>query len=81
MIARKSSAALGLVVIIDLTLVYKNFKGKQLCLAHKNDQLNGEIANKIEEYSGVEGSAVYDYGAKLGVSKCTLNLFLIKSNF
>ena len=61
--------SLCLVVLIGLTPVYKNFKGKQLCIALKNDQLNGEIANKLEEYSGVEGSAVYDYCAKLGVSE------------
>ena len=62
---------LGLVVIIGLTPVYKNFKGKQLCLALKNDQWNGEIANKLEEYSGEEGRAVYDYCAKLGVTEMT----------
>ena len=58
---------LGLVVIIGLTPVYKNFKGKQLCLALKNDHLNGEKVNKLEEYSGLEGRAVYDYCAKIGV--------------
>jgi len=31
-------ASLCLVVLIGLTPVYKNFKGKQLCLAFKNDQ-------------------------------------------
>ena len=34
-----SIGGLGLVLIIGLTPVYKNFKGKQLCLALKNDQL------------------------------------------
>ena len=63
--------ALGLVVIIGLTPVYKNFKGKQLCIALKNDQWNGKIANKLEEYSGVEGRDVYDYCAKLGLSRLT----------
>ena len=58
---------LVLVLIIGLTPVYKNFKGKQLCLALKNDQLNGEKVNKLEEYSGVEGRDVYDYCAKIGV--------------
>ena len=62
-------ASLCLVVLIGLTPVYKNFKGKQLCLQLKNDQWNGEIANKLEEYSGLEGSAVYDYCGKLGVSE------------
>ena len=62
---------LGLVVIIGLTPVYKNFKGKQLCTLLKNDQGNGEIANKLEKYSGVEGRAVYDYCAKLGVTEMT----------
>ena len=66
---------LGLVVIIGLTPVYKNFKGKQLCLALKNDQWNGEIANKLEEYSGEEGRAVYDYCAKLGVTEITAEPF------
>ena len=32
-----SIGGLGLVLIIGLTPVYKNFKGKQLCLALKND--------------------------------------------
>ena len=68
-------ASVFLVVLIGLTPVYKNFKGKQLCLALKNDQWNGEIANKLEEYSGVEGSAVYDYCAKLGVTKMTSESF------
>ena len=61
--------SLCLVVLIGLTPVYKNFKGKQLCLQLKNDQWNVEIANKLEEYSGVEGIAVYEYCAKLGVSE------------
>ena len=58
---------LGLVLIIGLTPVYKNFKGKQLCLALKNDQLNGEKVTKLEEYSGLEGRAGYDNCAKIGV--------------
>ena len=62
---------LGLVLIIGLTPVYKNFKGKQLCNVLKNDQGNGEIANKLEKYSGVEGRGVYDYCAKLGVTEMT----------
>ena len=64
-------ASLCLVVLIGLTPVYKNFKGKQLCIALKNDQWNGKIANKLEEYSGVEGRDVYDYCAKLGVTEMT----------
>ena len=68
-------ASVFLVVLIGLTPVYKNFKGKQLCLALKNDQWNGEIANKLEEYSGVEGSAVYGYCAKLGVTEMTSESF------
>ena len=68
-------ASLCLIVLIGLTPVYKNFKGKQLCLALKNDQFNGEIANKLESYSGVEGVAVYDYCAKLGVSEMTSEQF------
>ena len=62
-------ASLCLVVLIGLTPVYKNFKGKQLCLALKNDQLNVEKIKKLEEYSGVEGTAVFDYCAKIGVSE------------
>ena len=62
---------LGLVAIIGLTPVYKNFKGKQLCIELKNDQWNGKIANKLEEYSGVEGRDVYDYCSKLGVTEMT----------
>ena len=62
-----SIGGLGLVLIIGLTPVYKNFKGKQLCLALKNDQLNGEKVTKLEEYSGLEGTAVFDYCAKIGV--------------
>ena len=68
-------ASLCLVVLIGLTPVYKNFKGKQLCIALKNDQWNGKIANKLEEYSGVESSAVYDYCAKLGVTEMTTEKF------
>ena len=63
---------LGLVLIIGLTPVYKNFKGKQLCLALKNDQLNGGKVKKLEEYSGLEGRAVYDYCAKIGVIDMTI---------
>ena len=62
---------LGLVVIIGLTPVYKNFKGKQLFTVLKNDQWKSQIANKLEKYSGVEGRAVNDYCAKLGVTKMT----------
>ena len=65
-------ASLCLVVLIALTPVYKNFKGKQLCLALKNDQLNGEKVKKLEEYSGLEGRAVYDYCAKIGVIDMTI---------
>ena len=57
----------GLVLIIGLTPLYKNFKGKQLCLALKNDQLNVEKLKNLEEYSGVEGTAVFDYCGKIGV--------------
>ena len=60
-------ASLCLVVLIGLTHVYKNFKGKQLCLQLKNDQLSLEKVKKLEEYSGVEGRAVFDYCAKIGV--------------
>ena len=62
-------ASLCLVVLIGLTPVYKNFKGKQLCLALKNDQINGEKVKKLEEYSGLKGTAVFDYCAKIGVSE------------
>jgi hypothetical protein len=62
-------ASLCLVVLIGLTPVYKNFKGKQLCLALKNDQLNLEKVKKLEEYSGLEGTAVFNYCAKIGVSE------------
>ena len=65
-------ASLCLVVLIGLTPVYKNFKGKQLCLTLKNDQLNGEKVKKLEEYSGLEGRAVYDYCAKIGVIDMTI---------
>ena len=67
-----SIGGLGLVLIIGLTPVYKNFKGKQLCLVLKNDQLNGEKVKKLEEYSGLEGRAVYDYCAKIGVIDMTI---------
>ena len=70
-----SIGGLGLVLIIGLTPVYKNFKGKQLCLALKNDQLNGGKVKKLEEYSGLEGRAVYDYCAKLGVTEMTSEPF------
>ena len=60
-------ASLCLVVLIGLTPVYKNFKGKQICLQLKNDQLSLEKVKKLEEYSGVEGRAVFDYCAKIGV--------------
>ena len=60
-------ASVFLVVLIGLTPVYKNFKGKQLCLSLKNDQLNVEKVKKLEEYSGLEGTAVFDYCAKIGV--------------
>ena len=59
--------SLCLVFLIGLTPVYKNFKGKQLCLSLKNDQSNVEKVKKLEEYSGVEGRAVFDYCAKIGV--------------
>ena len=59
--------SLCLVVLIGLTPVYKNFKGKQLCLSLKNDQINGEKVKKLEEYSGLKGTAVFDYCAKIGV--------------
>ena len=70
-----SIGGLGLVLIIGLTPVYKNFKGKQLCLALKNAQWNAEKANKLEKYSGVEGRDVYDYCAKLGVTEMTSEPF------
>ena len=70
-----SIGGLGLVLIIGLTPVYKNFKGKQLCLVLKNDQWNAEKANKLEKYSGVEGRDVYDYCAKLGVTEMTSEPF------
>ena len=63
---------LGLVLIIGLTPVYKNFKGKQLCLVLKNDQWNREKVKKLEEYSGLEGRDVYDYCAKIGVIDMTI---------
>ena len=59
--------SLGLVFLIGLTPVYKNFKGKHLCLSLKNDQLNVEKVKKLEEYSGLEGTAIFDYCAKIGV--------------
>ena len=59
--------SLCLVVLIGLTPVYKNFKGQQLCLSLKNDQLNVEKVKKLEEYSGLEGTSVFDYCAKIGV--------------
>ena len=43
----------ALFLIIGVTPLYKNFKGKQLCLSLKNEQLNGKKTNKLEEYSGV----------------------------
>lgn len=68
-------ASLCLVVLIGLTPVYKNFKGKQLCLTLKNDQLNVEKVKNLEEYSGLEGRDVYDYCAKLGVTEMTSEQF------
>jgi len=59
--------SLCLIVLIGLTPVYKNFKGRQLCLDLKNDQLNREKIKKLEEYSGLEGTAVFDYCTKIGV--------------
>jgi len=59
--------SLCLIVLIGLTPVYKNFKGKQLCLSLKNDHLSAEKVKKLEEYSGLEGTAVFDYCAKIGV--------------
>ena len=56
-----------MIILIGLTPVYKNFKGKQLCLSLKNDQLNREKVKKLEEYSGLEGTAVFNYCAKIGV--------------
>ena len=67
-----SIGGLGLVLIIGLTPVYKNFKGKQLCLALKNDQLNAGKVKQLEEYSGLEGRAVSDYCAKIGVIDMTI---------
>ena len=34
--------------------------------------MNGENVKKVEEYSGVEGKAVYDYCAKIGVVDMTI---------
>ena len=67
--------SLCLIVLIGLTPVYKNFKGRQLCLALKNDHLNGEKVKKLEEYSGLEGTAVFDYCAKIGVYEMDLEPF------
>jgi hypothetical protein len=64
-------ASLCLAILIGLTPVYKNFKGKQLCLVLKNDQLNGEKVKNLEEYSGLKGRAVFDYCAKIGVINMT----------
>ena len=61
--------SLCLVFLIGLTPVYKNFKGKQLCLSLKSDQLNVEKVKRLEEYSGLEGTAVFNYCAKIGVSE------------
>ena len=66
---------LALVLIIGVTPVYKNFKGRQLCLSLKNDQLNGEIANKLKEHYALEGRAIYDYCAKIGVIEMITELF------
>jgi len=61
---------LSLVALIGLITVYKNFKGKQLCLQLKNEQfINREIANQLDEYSGLEGRAIFYYCAKSGVSE------------
>ena len=65
-------SSLGLVAFIALIPVYKNFRGKQLCLALKNDQWNGEKANRLEEFTGLSGRANYDYCAKLGVSEAEM---------
>ena len=63
--------SLCLIFLIGLTPVYKNFKGKQLCLSLKNDQLNLEKVKILEEYSGLEGRAVYGYCEKIGVINMT----------
>jgi len=63
--------SLCLAFLIGFTPVYKNFKGKQLCISLKNDQLNGEKVKKLEEYSGLEGTAVFDYCEKIGVNFMT----------
>ncbi len=63
---------LGLVIlVIGLIPVYRNFKGKQLCLDLKNDQWNGEKANRLEEFTGIVGSENYDYCAERGVTEMT----------
>ena len=63
---------LGLIIlVIGLIPLYKNFKGKQLCLDLKNDQWNGEKANRLEEFTGIVGSKNYDYCAERGVTEMT----------
>ena len=41
--------------------------GAKLCIDLKNDQLNLEKVKKLEEYSGLESIAVFNYCAKIGV--------------
>ena len=50
---------------------YRNIKGKQLCLDLKYDQWNIEKANRLEEFTGIDGSENYDYCAELGVTGMT----------
>ena len=40
---------------------------RETTLFLKNDQLNVEKVKKLEEYSGLEGTAIFDYCAKIGV--------------
>jgi len=70
-----SIGGLALVLSIGLIPIYKNLKGKQLCFTLKNDQLNGEIANKLKEHYALEGRAIYDYCAKIGVIEMITELF------
>ena len=48
-------------------LFIKILKGNNFVFLFKNDQLNVEKVKKLEEYSGLEGTAVFDYCAKIGV--------------
>ena len=59
--------SLCLVVLIGLKLFTKILKGNNFVFLLKMINYNLEKVKKLEEYSGLEGTAVFDYCAKIGV--------------